>query len=320
MASSGKRQGLPPSPPISPALYNKENIECSQEEGLRDPILFERKESGIPEDLPLFVPSSQELVEDAIVSHHIATNDGIFQGKIAKPTREEYKVLLGVSQVMKMFTRDPKAWMRREDDALEAFRAARRRATNPLAAAPRKLAPAPSGVKKQRSGPVAPRIPRVPRAPPKRTPPTVLLDSFDSYRSPVSPPKAPRAPTTRDDSDYQSLPDFSPPLSTLPKGNSNALKADWKGQMLDLSTDPDRDMLHEAEVKLAATLRLSCATYLCSKRRIFIARIEALRIGKEFRKTDAQQACKIDVNKASKLWSAYDKVGWFKPEYFQKYI
>ena len=31
----------------------------------------------------------------------------------------------------------------------------------------------------------------------------------------------------------------------------------------------------------------------------------------EFRKTDSQKACKIDVNKASKLWSAYEKIGWF---------
>lgn len=79
-------------------------------------------------------------------------------------------------------------------------------------------------------------------------------------------------------------------------------------------------MLHEAEINLAGTLRLSCATYLCSKRRIFQARLNALRIGKEFRKTDAQQACKIDVNKASKLWTAYDKVGWFNRSYFQKYL
>jgi hypothetical protein len=77
--------------------------------------------------------------------------------------------------------------------------------------------------------------------------------------------------------------------------------------------------LHEAEVNLAATLRLNCATYLCSKRRVFQARIEALRIGKEFRKTDAQQACKIDVNKASKLWQSYDKVGWFNPDYFRQH-
>jgi hypothetical protein len=48
--------------------------------------------------------------------------------------------------------------------------------------------------------------------------------------------------------------------------------------------------------------------------------VRALRIGKEFRKTDAQQACKIDVNKASKLWTAYDRVGWFDSEHFQQYL
>jgi hypothetical protein len=98
------------------------------------------------------------------------------------------------------------------------------------------------------------------------------------------------------------------------------LKVDWKGQVLDLSYDPHRHWLHEAEVKLAASLRLSCATYLCSKRRIFQARLDAMRIGKEFRKTDAQQACKIDVNKASKLWTAYDKVGWFNPSFFRQHL
>jgi hypothetical protein len=108
-------------------------------------------------------------------------------------------------------------------------------------------------------------------------------------------------------------------METL-RGNTKGLKADWKGQMLDLGRDADRHVLDPAEVNLAATLRLSCATYLCSKRRIFEARLNALRIGKEFRKTDAQQACKIDVNKASKLWTAYEKVGWFKPEYFRQYI
>ncbi|THC94382.1 hypothetical protein EYZ11_006143 [Aspergillus tanneri] len=107
---------------------------------------------------------------------------------------------------------------------------------------------------------------------------------------------------------YDSINDYSPPLETL-GGNAKALKADWKGQMLDLSNDPDRELLSPAEFNLAATLRLSCATYLCSKRRIFEARVKALNMGKEFRKTDAQQACKIDVNKASKLWTAYERVG-----------
>ena len=79
-------------------------------------------------------------------------------------------------------------------------------------------------------------------------------------------------------------------------------------------------MLHEAEINLASTLRLTCATYLCSKRRIFEGRLRAFKNKKEFRKTDAQQACKIDVNKASKLWTAYDKVGWFNKTFLEKFL
>jgi hypothetical protein len=79
---------------------------------------------------------------------------------------------------------------------------------------------------------------------------------------------------------------------------------------LDLTDHPHRYLMDPDEVMLASNLRLDCATYLTSKRRIFIKRIGSPRIGKEFYKTDAQQACKIDVNKASKLWQAFEKVGW----------
>ncbi|KAK8099068.1 SWIRM domain-containing protein [Apiospora kogelbergensis] len=57
----------------------------------------------------------------------------------------------------------------------------------------------------------------------------------------------------------------------------------------------------EGLLVLAANLRLDCATYLTSKRRMFMKRLNCLRIGKDFGKTDTQQACKINVNKASKL-------------------
>jgi hypothetical protein len=95
---------------------------------------------------------------------------------------------------------------------------------------------------------------------------------------------------------------------------------DWKGQPIDLSKDPHARLLHPDEVALAGNLRLDCATYLTSKRRIFERRLQCLKTGKEFRKTDAQQACKIDVNKASKLWTAFDKVGWLDAHWVRKYI
>ncbi|KAL1892322.1 hypothetical protein Sste5346_007060 [Sporothrix stenoceras] len=140
-------------------------------------------------------------------------------------------------------------------------------------------------------------------------------------RAPGSSPE-PRVRTSapnREDKDFKALPDYCPSLSTLPERTNN-LKVDWKGTPLDLSGDPFVGLLHRDEVVLAASLRLDCATYLTSKRRIFIRRLECARMPKEFRKTDAQQACKIDVNKASKLWTAYEKVGWLKIDHIRRFI
>ena len=66
---------------------------------------------------------------------------------------------------------------------------------------------------------------------------------------------------------------------------------------MDLSDDPDRHLLHPAEVQLASVLRLPCAMYLDSKKRIFAERIYRARRGLPFRRTDSQKACRIDVNK-----------------------
>lgn len=120
---------------------------------------------------------------------------------------------------------------------------------------------------------------------------------------------------------YNSVPEYSPPISTLPRDNPHILQVEWrKKSFIDLSNDPDRHMLHEAEVMLATSLSLSCAKYLCTKRRIFQARLEALLAGRDFKKTDSQKACKIDTNKASKMCGAFEKVGWFDEKYFLKYI
>jgi hypothetical protein len=237
----------------------------------------------------------------------------------SKPAREDYELAVSfVSTAYKSYNQNPLGWYLQEREFDERYGKRSRIEKKPAAnkrPALKHLAPAPSSRQKV----ALPRVARAPRAPAKRTPKNRVYDSFDQLPAAVS-PRPPRPTTNRDDTDYNALPDFSPPIDTLPKGNSKVLKADWKGQVLDLSNDPDRHLLHEAELNLASTLRLTCATYLCSKRRIFQARIEALRIGKEFRKTDAQQACKIDVNKASKLWQAYEKVGWFKPDFFRSYV
>lgn len=291
-------------------------MDCTSDRGVRDPQLFVPSDaaSSIASDEPLFPQDSVDPVAQSLITQHMRSPD--FANLQSKPAREDYELAVSfVSTVYQSYNKNPRAWYLQEREFEQRYGRPSGVQKRP---ALKKLVPAPSsGPRRQKVA--LPRLPRAPRAP-KRTPQARVYDTFDVFAPVSASPRPARAITNRDDTDYNALIDYSPSLDTLPKGNSKALKADWKGQVLDLSDDPDRHLLHEAEINLASTLRLTCATYLCSKRRIFQARIDALKIGKEFRKTDAQQACKIDVNKASKLWQAYEKVGWFNPEYFRKFI
>lgn len=120
---------------------------------------------------------------------------------------------------------------------------------------------------------------------------------------------------------WEKLPDYSPdPFKTLPENNNKSLKVEWKGSPMDLSQDPLRDQLHPAELVLSQILRLPCDLYLDSKRRLFLEKVHRLKQGLPFRRTDAQKACRIDVNKASRLYAAYEKVGWLNDSGFKKYL
>jgi hypothetical protein len=292
-------------------------MEIVEEQGARDPPLFVSGDAVVPiAHMPLFPQESAESASQDAITEHMNSHD--YARLESKPTREDYELAVSFrSNVFALAAKNPRQWWaqeRRFDEYYGRPSGVQKRTVL------KKLAPAPSSRPRQPKVALPRLPPRTPRAPKaKRTPLTQIYDSFDTTPKSAS-PKPARPATNRDDSDYNALPDYSPPLDTLPKGNTKVLKAEWKGQALSLTDDPDRHMLHEAELHLAGILRLSCATYLTSKRRIFQARIEALRIGKEFRKTDAQQACKIDVNKASKLWQSYDRVGWFNPDYFRQYL
>ncbi|CCD25203.1 uncharacterized protein NDAI_0E03860 [Naumovozyma dairenensis CBS 421] len=115
---------------------------------------------------------------------------------------------------------------------------------------------------------------------------------------------------------WEKLPDYSPSTSTLPANNPKCLKVEWKGSPMDLSHDPLKNNLHPAELILAQVLRLPCDLYLDSKRRLFLEKVHRLKKGLPFRRTDAQKACRIDVNKASRLYAAFEKVGWLKDSNF----
>lgn len=116
----------------------------------------------------------------------------------------------------------------------------------------------------------------------------------------------------------ENIPDYSPSTELLV--NNKCLKIEWKGQPMNLSEDPNLSKLHPAEAMLASILRLPCNVYLDSKRRFFFEKVSRMRKGLQFRRTDAQKACRIDVNKASRLFAAYEKVGWLEESLFDKYL
>ena len=318
-----------PSPPVSPwqdRTYKQEKDpqasglhQSRKGNDIRDPVLYADSESGSTYEEPLFPPEPVASTED-LITKHMAMHLNQFKNKLNHPTREEYRLALAcVPTIGAQYNRDPEAYLKRqrEEQEKEYWQVKRICAPAGTKSSPVAIAPAPKPGKRA----IKPVDPKPQAARTKRTlkasPMAKLMNHSPKGRS-ETPDRVHGA--KREDVDYNALPDYAPPPSTLPN-HIKVLKADWpSNNILNLSNDPDRHMLHEAEISLAATLRLTCATYLCSKRRIFEARLNALRIGKDFRKTDAQQACKIDVNKASKLWTAYDKVGWFSPAHFEKYL
>ena len=159
--------------------------------------------------------------------------------------------------------------------------------------------------------------------PRKRTPKARTLSDFHNEAFPSQEKKHKRAAPskkTEDTRHWSEMEDYAPSISTL-ETNGKALKAYWQGNnLLDLSADPERHSLHPQELGVASTLRLTCAQYMTNKRKIFKAGLEARREGKTFTKTAAQGACSIDVNKASQLHIAFDRVGWLEPSWFDQWL
>jgi hypothetical protein len=289
----------PMTPPISPASKNS-LPEVSHSE-VRDPILYPNE--GPSPQTPLF----RETDTQQVVEEHVAAREPDSFRSVSPPRHSEYQLALEFkSQVAQAFNANRRLWAQRElaqlrEDNLLKMGGRRYTTIAPATGIRVIKPPKPSrhtGVKNGVSKP--PRAPKLPR--------DIQLHTPDAAKR-----------VAREDKDFSSLPDYCPPVSSLPN-KPNSLKVDWKGAPIDLKFDPHAHLLHPDEIYLAANLRLDCATYLTSKRRIFIKRIEAYKIGKEFRKTDAQQACKIDVNKASKLWQAFDRVGWLHPKWITKFV
>ncbi|KAI1111607.1 SWIRM domain-containing protein [Nemania sp. NC0429] len=334
---------VPPlSPPISPATKPDDGISIIVT-APHDPILYPttRDLTNSPQQRPLFV---REESADArqIVSDHVLARPVEFFKDANPPGSDEYELVLYFkSQVMRRYLENPGSWLKRERALLIADRQAQARhrqfklhpilpaKPQPIRREVQRVKPARAAkVTKPAAAKTTTTRPRPLRAAPDPTTAAAVtlavapgLTKHVNRAPSATPDPTPRRATTqtRADDDFNSVPDYCPPLSSIPSKISS-LKMEWKTGITDLSNDPHRHLLHDEEITLASSLRLSAAVYLTSKRRIFVRRLECLRVGKEFRKTDAQQACKIDVNKASKLWTAFDKIGWLDKSWVSQYL
>ncbi|KAK4097228.1 hypothetical protein N658DRAFT_434473 [Parathielavia hyrcaniae] len=331
----------PLSPPVSPfsKAANTINPASSLAIGGKDPILYPAGESPASAPTgPLFTPTPASVETfrtstERMVNEHIASRPASLFRDSTPPRPEDYELALYFkSNCFRMFQVNPKEWLRKERELLRADRKHTKHAAL-SSFQPTKLPGLPHILPASKAAAVlglqttkAPTVrvqklksPKVRAQNPKPIQATPLPAPRETIRVGTPEPRVRTVAPNREDKDFASLEDLSPPLGTLP-AKPNSLKVDWKGNALDLSSDSHRYLLHPDELVLASNLRLDCATYLTSKRRIFLRRLECARIGKEFRKTDAQQACKIDVNKASKLWQAYERVGWLDIEWMRGYL
>jgi hypothetical protein len=323
----------PLSPPVSPFSQPANTISPAPPLNLggKDPILYPaaNEPAASASTGPLFTPTPASVdnfraTTDRLVSEHIASRPASFFRGSTPPRPEDYELALYFkSNCFRMFQDNPKEWLRKERELLRADRK-----HTALSFQPTRLPhilpasrPAVLGPQSSRAPAVRVHKPKSPKAKTQNPRPirATPAPAREMIRVGTPEPRVRTVAPNREDKDFAALDDLAPPVNTLPS-KPNSLKVDWKGNALDLSNDPHRHLLHPDELILASNLRLDCATYLTSKRRIFLRRLECARIGKEFRKTDAQQACKIDVNKASKLWQAYDRVGWLDIQWMREYM
>ncbi|KAK4889893.1 hypothetical protein LTR27_011406 [Elasticomyces elasticus] len=168
--------------------------------------------------------------------------------------------------------------------------------------------------------PPAPTPARRSRTPKPRTQSEFYTDAFPGDDDKKHKRAAPSKQTASKEEDllWHKMDDFCPPTSVL--SSSNRLKAMWGTGGLPIENETDYNELHPMEVELVATLRLKPVQYLANKRRIFAGKVNALKENKDFRKTNAQNVCNIDVNKTSRIFEAFKEVGWLDRKWFEQYL
>ncbi|KAK9323649.1 hypothetical protein V1517DRAFT_92432 [Lipomyces orientalis] len=294
-------------------------------------------------DPPLFAASSSSSSSDLRAAAMfrplvdvVRQNNAAASAAVAKPDKKNDSEYFQ-STVYEQYSKSPRRWLAAQREMLKLYKpqiatvisvtashpspAAAATAAAPTPRPPRVVKPRPSqlqspsgGVSTRNSAPSSPRPKKVR---PAAVSPTAFTVPISHKRLPSSPESSPRTSTVHD-IDLDDVPDFCPPMSSL--DGTKGMRTDWKGNAMDLSTDPDRHLLHPYELQLASVLRLPCAMYIDSKKRIFAERVFRARKGLQFRRTDSQKACRIDVNKATRLFVAFEKVGWFDDKWLTPYL
>ncbi|TAQ88479.1 hypothetical protein B7494_g3188 [Chlorociboria aeruginascens] len=296
------KRPLPMSPPISPET-KLGHPEDQTSLLVRDPILYPSLDVQNASHPPLFNDHDESSTALRVVEGHVAAREPTQFREASPPKESEYQLALEFkSHMFASYDTNRSRWLKRERQFLQQDR---------MLGNYRPIVPG--------TRPVRP-PPRKPQGTVKNKPPK--KPSQTTARAHQTGEGVKRPTQRREDKDFNSLVDYSPPLSSLPPRirELNPPKHEGKSSKLDLRGDPHAHLLHPDEMHLASNLRLDCASYLTQKRRVFIGKIESLREGQTFRKTQAQKACNIDVNKASRLWDSFNEAGWFRPEWVDRFI
>lgn len=327
-AKALQKSQLALSPPISP-LSKVSNQDHAIVHDDKDPILYPEGPTTST-TAPLFKKSLSPEAQSA-VDEHISSR--AFEkaaptaARVKPPTREDYGLVVCFyedcwAKFFKSTPTEQMQWLRRERAQLKEDDRARRKVSTKTAARPIKvkpLKPRPSGIVTASMELV--KLATSPRNLSKVIKPTTSRPPRPSASKPAQPRRGSDTPqpekkrtTTLADRDFKSVPDFCPPLESLdklPDDRDMIVPAMGNARPFEQNEMHLLPLLHPMERKLATNLRLDPATYLTSKRRIFLGRLRYFHYNKPYRKTHAQHVCNIDVNKASKLWTAFDSVGWF---------
>lgn len=326
------RAQQPPSPPISPWTKSSNQLGATAAvHDLKDPILYPEEPTSPAR--PLFERRLSPEAQVAVSKHIAAREVAPLPAGVRPPKRQDYELFLCFRETVynKFFADSPsvrKKWLNREKAQLIQDAKARNKGrtvapkvsvrplirAKPVGARSSDTIVAKTTMEKAALGPRGPgKVLKAPSAPrPVRANPAKAARARASTT-----PQPEKKRIVKEDKDFNSIPDYSPPLSTLTATNIMRTPAASNAREFDEDDQALLHLLHPDEQQVASHLRLDVATYLTSKRRIFLEKLQFFHQGKPFRKTHAQTACRIDVNKASKLHTAFASVGWLDDKWFE---